>query len=465
MSAAEREVSIGFLILRWRGIRSFRSSGESLPQRWTAVAFACALVLGVLQLSAPALAEPAADDLATDLARLDEQILEAGADVERYDGGALRILAALRLQTLLLTEALLEQRLMALRNGIPVEAMLPTLQSDPAAAAEIAQRLVAARSQLEQARIEAETTRGLVGTVATVEFYTRSLEVAQLELSLSQALYGLRLPEVDTAAPETTFDELRSVPEASEEAEPEDATVLWADPRHPNIDYGDMVFQVYHEAGYRLAGWWGVNIRRAAIDDSPVVTSINLTREIERSSGSLPAPDEGLWVRCREGEVAVFYRTSAFRLFDHRATTVNVIERRDREDAAAGTWSTTVKQDTAGLFGTRAIEFLGSLLDREQLFLRVTDTDGINRDAIFKLAGVEDVFEETAVACGFPPLSRQEMKALQAALAAAGFDPGPVDGMWGRRTDAALASWAADSGATLQEPYTRAQLLKVFGDL
>ena len=43
-------------------------------------------------------------------------------------------------------------------------------------------------------------------------------------------------------------------------------------------------------------------------------------------------------------------------------------------------------------------------------------------------------------------LTRADRRLIQSSLAAEGFDPGPVDGVFGRRTRAAIGQWQAARG-------------------
>lgn len=49
-------------------------------------------------------------------------------------------------------------------------------------------------------------------------------------------------------------------------------------------------------------------------------------------------------------------------------------------------------------------------------------------------------------------LTKDAIKALQGLLTAAGFDPGPVDGLWGNRTASAVAAWGRENGQSAPAP-------------
>ncbi len=71
-----------------------------------------------------------------------------------------------------------------------------------------------------------------------------------------------------------------------------------------------------------------------------------------------------------------------------------------------------------------------------------------------------------AIVAGWPrddrPLSLSERKQLQAALTARGYDPGPVDGIVGAGTRAALRAWQQDNGLPA-DGYASAAVLRAMG--
>ena len=277
------------------------------------------LAASLSAFSSPLLAEVRLTDLQADLQRLEAEVARAEADLALSPGGAAQALIVLRLETVRLTRALIDQRLTALQTGTTIESALPALQPNEAAALEVAQQLVEARAALQDARVKTEMSGGLMATLAAVEEQTRAVTVAQLELALAQALYGLALPEIDLPAPETSdtpaSDQALAVPNGeAAENEPVSLPPAWADPDHPEIDYDHPAFRSFHETGYRFSGWWAIEEGRAQIDDSPSVTAVNVIDHVGQRPGYRASDPAALSVRCREGEAAVFYTTAAVRL-------------------------------------------------------------------------------------------------------------------------------------------------------
>ncbi len=53
------------------------------------------------------------------------------------------------------------------------------------------------------------------------------------------------------------------------------AALPWPDPEHPDIDYSIAPFELAHNEGYRISGWWVIQEERSVIDDSPRVLAVN----------------------------------------------------------------------------------------------------------------------------------------------------------------------------------------------
>ncbi|WP_411839885.1 peptidoglycan-binding domain-containing protein [Paracoccus sp. ME4] len=407
-------------------------------------------VLAVLASSAalPALAQnaPAANLEATgldaDMAGIDAEIAAAEADLKNYDGGLLVALVQARIETLKLTRAILQNRIAAETGGAVTEITVPVGAPDAGRAAEIAAEIEAQNGIIAQAEAESAGAGGLVAALALSRVMTEKLNLASLRGALMEAKYGSILPVDAAPAPARPTAQASQAPApAAAEGQAETAEVAapeWADPDHPEIDYNAEVFKALSDEGFDLHGWWGVLETKAEIDDSPQVLAINASAYEENG---FMADFPKLQAACREGQAALIYDTDNFIMGDYSSSTMRTTIRIDDETARTANWSKLASNKGSGLFGTPAQDFMRELLDKDKVFLRIDERE--THDASFNLAGIGQVAEMIAAACGFSllELTKEDYRAIQTMLNAAGFDAGTPDGVWGSGSANALRSW------------------------
>jgi hypothetical protein len=158
------------------------------------LAFA-ALVAGCSEDKAPR----GEDDLRADLAALRDQIEEAKKVAEQHPGGLLGEMAAMRREVLLLSAAMLENRLIADESGVPSKMVAPARPPDPARAEQLLRHIAATEESLEQAREAASSREGVAGSLSQTAVVTQELTLAQLRLAYFQSAYGLALPDQEEA--------------------------------------------------------------------------------------------------------------------------------------------------------------------------------------------------------------------------------------------------------------------------
>jgi hypothetical protein len=174
-------------------------------------------------------------------------------------------LAEARREALLLSRALLENRIHAAEGAGVVEVVVPAIEPDEARAAEIRKEIEAAEVRLAQAEEEpSRTTGGLIQGLAVSRVETEKLILAQLRMGYLQAKYGIAFPiEGSPSAPaEERPPAETAVSTCTTEAALGATAPAWADAWHPEIDYNEIVFRIAHENGERLAGWWGIESER-----------------------------------------------------------------------------------------------------------------------------------------------------------------------------------------------------------
>ena len=141
------------------------------------------------------------DQIEADLRSVQAEIAGAEAEQQQYAGGLIYAMISQRLETLRLTEAMLDQRRLALREGAEFDILMPSTKSNSSREAEILADLVAAKEELAVAEAEADRyTGGLVQALALTTVMTHRQTVAMLTQAALAARYGLAVPEVESDA-------------------------------------------------------------------------------------------------------------------------------------------------------------------------------------------------------------------------------------------------------------------------
>ena len=412
---------------------------------------ACIFILAALVFPALTLAEMSDVErsaLQGRLADLASEIDDARSDASEYEvGSVLHSLATVRAETYALTAAMLEARLMAEDMGIPVEATLPSVMPDPETAARIEADIASQEAIIAEAEAEVARTGGLIKAVAISRVQAEKLTLARLRSALMQARYGAMIPaevaqssSISVAAPRPDPEETEPAANSVKQAP------AWADPDHPEIDHTAAIFQQLDREGFSISGWWGMRQTRAEIDDSPLVLALQVEKAAQSSGFSVSNP--GIQIGCNEGTLAFLYDTDEYLLTDMRRGGIDVTYRLDEEPAVTSRWRETTSGEAAGLFGNNAVPFLKKLYDANSIFLRLVERNGERHDASFDLAGVRSIIDAAAAACGTSllDLSRDDYRAIQEMLNAAGFNAGTPDGIWGAGSKRALKGFQKDRG-------------------
>lgn len=394
------------------------------------------------------------DAVSQDLAQLDKDISEAEGEVAQYHGGLVHTLALVRVETLKLTRAIIQNRIEAQRGGATVEISVPAMLPDPERAAQVLQEIETQTAVVEQAEREAATGGGLVGALALSRLQTEKLTLATLKAAWLQAQYGMMIP---TAIPGNASASASGQPDRDIRASANAPD--WADPAHPEIDYTRPIFQQLAKEGFDLSGWWGILETRAEIDDSPKVLAINFSAYQDGFQASQPR----LLVQCSEGTASVIYDADDYLLSEYRSDYIPVTYRIDDEDAVSDRWSKLTSSKGAGLFDGLGQDMIRKLYSADQLFARIVEKNGEQHDATFDLAGARTTFDAVAAACGFSTLSltAADYRSIQTMLNAAGFNTGTPDGVWGAGSSAAMRAYQAAEGLSETGAPDRATLKRM----
>jgi hypothetical protein len=154
-------------------------------------AFLFGLTIGWPATTMAAATDEALDDLLIGLEEIRAEIEAAEADRARFEGGVVLALIEARLATLKLTQALLEQRAMAEREGVDVKFVLPVNEPNPERAAEILLEIGDAEKELRDIEAEARGTGGMVGAMAMLAVSTQKQTITMLRLAYYANMYGL----------------------------------------------------------------------------------------------------------------------------------------------------------------------------------------------------------------------------------------------------------------------------------
>lgn len=420
---------------------------KSLP-----IAFAVCLATGVLAQTS--------DPLQSELASIEQQITDVQAKIALYDGGLIKGLAEARLEALLLSKTLIENRINAGNGGGKVEVIVSATHPDEARAQQLLGEMAAAQQRIDEAEKEAAQGGGLVQALALSRAETEKLTLAQLQMGYLQAKYGIVLPVVvaPAAAVEPPVSD-KPAAATAEKATPAISGVPWADPKFPDIDYSIAAFEQAHKDGDRISGWWAIKTEHAAVDDSLQITSVNYSAYNPADYMGLTA----LIARCVEGETALIFLQDDFLMSDFRRNTFDITLRLDDTTAQQTRWNGLTSNKGAGLFGRDAEDFIRAIYDSKRLFIRLTENSGQNHDATFDLSGSQDAFEKVAGACGWTTLSltKDDYRAIQTLLNAGGFDTGTLDGQWGAGSKDAMKAFQTSVGIPATGAPDRATLQKL----
>jgi|GEM_PF-466331 len=398
------------------------------------------------------------DAIRSDIAAIKLEISEVELSNVNYQGGALALIASLNLETLRLTKSILEARLAAEESGAPIEIVVPAVQPDPALAGSILADIQTQQENVDAAKAEADDTGGLMQALALTRYETEKLSLAQLRQAWFRAQYGIAFPTSGAPQAPTQIARTEKTSPADEVGRGVTSKPDWADPDHPEIDYDMEVFKQLAAGDFTIVGWWGIEHSRAALDDSPQVFAINVS---DYGTGYSDHPS--LKVLCHEGEARVIFDADSFIMGDFQSNTLPVTIRIGNEEAVPQRWSKLTSNKGAGLFGAAAQDFIRKLVEEEKVFMRLKGDRGQLHDLSLKMDGSERVFEEVAGACQFSllDLDREDYKAIQTLLNAAGFDPGTPDGQWGPGSRNAMADYQASVGLPATGAPDRETLVKM----
>ena len=149
-------------------------------------------------------AEPAISELQAELKSVQDEILAANKEDQKYVGGLVKSLIAVRIQILKTTEALLQQKIVATKTGAPFKVEARTTQIDPQRAEALEKEILTKKQEIEGQRSEAARySGGLVLAMKHATIATGEQTLAMLEQQYLVAKYGLPFgPEAPKQLPD-----------------------------------------------------------------------------------------------------------------------------------------------------------------------------------------------------------------------------------------------------------------------
>src|SRR3546814_17863637 len=99
-------------------------------------------------------------------------------------------MAAVRREVLLLSAAMLENRLIAETGGVPAKLVAPARPPDPARAEQILRHIAATEDAIAKAKEEAAERQGVAGSLSQTAVVTQELTLAQPRLAHFQSAHG-----------------------------------------------------------------------------------------------------------------------------------------------------------------------------------------------------------------------------------------------------------------------------------
>lgn len=378
----------------------------------------------------------AMESIENDIVSIEQDIANAREDVNA-ELGVISEIAAVRLETLLLSKALLERELL-IKKGKNIDLItIEVAQPDEEKVASILQDIESTLQEIVSVESELGSSGGLQEVLIRTQLETEKISLAQLKLAYYQAHYGILFSAPSDTSVSSKETEL--ITGLNREVElPE-----WADPEYPQINYEMDMFRYANQQNMSISGWWITDESRAEIDDSPKVVSRNLSEYQENSYGD----QKYLLYQCVEGQTSVVYLTGEFMIAEYDRNSFNVSVRIDSDNVKNEDWAELTNNKGAGIFGRRAEQLLRDLYDSRKLFLRLQAREK-NIDASFNLAGQNEVIEKLAAACGWTleELTKKDYIEIQSLLEVAGFYKGKVDGIWGNGSKKSLREFQKSAG-------------------
>lgn len=375
-------------------------------------------------------------DLKNELSSVAGSIETVRLSIETENEPAVRKLMAQRLATLQLTQDILRNRILLLEGEAIEEVQVLVVEPDMVEVAEITSEIAEIEGEIAEAEAILETAEGVNRAIIATRLESERLALAQLRLAFIGARYGMVAGFMGKDSESQNLPD-DSIPESDSNL----VDVVWADPRYPDIDYSNPLFERAYNSRGQISGWWTVIEGR---DGS--LTAQNLSHYFP--DAALGKRGMLLQIVCRDDltEVAVTmpggYLTSAL------ARQVDVAYRVDNGVFGRDEWLVTPNGDGVQLEGEAALGLLEEMVSARSLFVNIAGSSRDRQSIDFDLAGYGDVNAVVMETCSQPDLSlsRNDYRLIQTLLNIAGYGAGAADGIWGRNSARAMEKYQKDAG-------------------
>ena len=403
------------------------------------VKLACATTAAAIAACAAAAQD--ITELQRDLRVVTGEIAAAERVITSREPESVREIARMRLEVMRLSKAMLESRINAIRTGQESAIVPQAVQPDPSVASEIERAMLDAENRSALATRDSDLETGSLRDATLTRAETEKLTAAQLRLAYYQAAYGFYIP--------ASFDDSAAAWASAAATAP--VTYAWSDRRYPQIDYSHPLFQRAYQEGAQVAGWWTM-----AATGTNVFASNLSYYSAARDPSRL---DAQLHVQCFDGVTSVAFVLSGYLSGSVGAASArnsyDVNYRIDGGPRVSDTWSSAVAGQGASLEGAPAEQLIERLGRARAFQIELIDAGRTRHEAVFDLAGVEDVTFEVERTCvptqpprptPLPPLTRDDYRKIQQTLNVAGYSAGIEDGIWGTKSNAALRNYQSAAG-------------------
>ena len=377
-------------------------------------------------------------ELQQELTEVAGEIAAAELMIDTTDEPAVRQLTVNRLALLQLTQEILRNRILLLDGQTVETIVVNTTNPNMADVAQITADMVEVEASIKEAEDSLITAEGINRAIVETRLESEKLAKAQLRIAYIGARYGSTavIPAGESSSQDQANNLVNSTPQSTA------SVPIWADSRHPDIDYTNPLFQNAYEGGAQISGWWTISSNRGS--DSLVAQ--NLSQYFP--DAALDKRGMLLQIRCTSdlAEVSIIRPGQFFA----GGRGVDVSYRTDNGPFVREVWAATTGGG-ASIEDADAIAFIDGINRARMLSVDVSDAGRSPQSADFQLAGFYEVEAIARSVCSQRPtipieLSRQDYRLVQSILNVAGFNAGIADGVWGRNSERAMRDYQVSAG-------------------
>lgn len=367
--------------------------------------------------------------------KVGEEITSLRKQIDSTDEPAVNQLMGLRLEILLLTQAIIQNRILILEGDGVNTLTVTTSEPDLIQVGSILSDMAEVEEAIADAESSLANSVGIDSAIIKTRIESEKLALAQLRIAYIASRYG------STSSVDITAVEERDKIFSDVGLNDNNELPIWADSRYPEIDYTQNLFRRAYESGATISGWWTFTEDR----ESNALVAQNLSALFNDTEFSEQGTQ--LIISCMKNsyEVSVSWSGSPLRGFvsDNGSRVLEGTYRIDGGVPVQEDWQTEVGGYSAILSQDSASAFIEDLSISRLLNVEFLDSRNRVVTTEFNLAGFEIVedFINTTCVDSTVILSKADYKLVQVLLKIAGFNPGQPDGIWGRKSQRAIKNY------------------------